>query len=107
MPMKPVEDPPTVRGPTSHSPLPMETPSAIMLGQRQRRTALPDLHRFAGYNDLLPGLFFHHFDHRSSSNRTPMWMSDPRGGSRTGHVGNAEPRRTAGPSTSPAAERAC
>src|SRR5437773_2499612 len=77
------------------------------VGQRQRRTALPDLHRFAGYNDLLPGLFFHHFDHRSSSNRTPMWMSDPRGGSRTGHVGNAEPRRTVGPSTSPAAERAC
>ena len=35
--MKPVEDPPTVRGPTSHSPLPMETPSAIMLGPRTYR----------------------------------------------------------------------
>src|SRR6059036_3225434 len=39
MPMKPVEDPPTVRGPTSHSPLPMETPSAIMLGPRTYRNS--------------------------------------------------------------------
>src|SRR5437867_4965644 len=36
MPTKPAA-PPTVRGPTSHSPLPIETPSAIMLGPRTYR----------------------------------------------------------------------